>query len=88
MGHKKYYGYKPPFEHYEVDFHKDTGKIGQSLDFVYENGRCGMNLSKAGDIELRRFLIESMGGTNSDSKGVYAGCIDEGLRLFGECCDA
>ena len=43
MGHKKYYGYKPPFEHYEVDFHKGTGEIGQSLDFVYENGRCGMN---------------------------------------------
>lgn len=43
MGHKKYYGYKPPFEHYEVEFHKDTGKIGQSLDFVYENGCCGMN---------------------------------------------
>lgn len=43
MGHKKYYGYKPPFEHYAVEFHRDTGKIGESLDFVYENGRCGMN---------------------------------------------
>ena len=43
MGHKKYYGYKPPHEHYEVEFHKDMGKVGQSLDFVYDNGRCGMN---------------------------------------------
>lgn len=43
MGHKKYYGYKPPFEHYAVEFHGNTGKIGQFLDFVYENGCCGMN---------------------------------------------
>lgn len=43
MVHKKYYGYKPKFEHYSVVLFEEKGKVGQFLDFVYENGRCGMN---------------------------------------------
>ena len=43
MGHQKYYGYRPKFEHYEVVLYEEKGKVGQMLDFVYENGRCGMN---------------------------------------------
>lgn len=43
MGHKKYYGYKPKHEHYEVVLHEVEGKVGNLLDFVYDDGRCGMN---------------------------------------------
>lgn len=43
MGHKKYYGYKPKHEHYEVTLYEKEGKVGELLDFVYEDGRCGMN---------------------------------------------
>jgi hypothetical protein len=43
MGHKKYYGYKPKHEHYEVVLHEVEGKVGNLLDFVYDDGQCGMN---------------------------------------------
>ena len=43
MGHKKYYGYKPKHKHYSVVLHEVGGEIGDLLDFVYEDGRCGMN---------------------------------------------
>lgn len=43
MGHKKYYGYKPKHEHYEVTIYEKKGKVGEHLDFVYEDGECGMN---------------------------------------------
>lgn len=43
MAHKKYYGYKPKHEHYEVVLYEEKGKVGEHLDFVYEDGRCGMN---------------------------------------------
>ena len=43
MGHKKYYGYKPKHEHYSVVLYENKGKVGELLDFVYEDGRCGMN---------------------------------------------
>jgi len=43
MAHKKYYGFKPKYEHYEVVLYEVKGKVGELLDFVYENGRCGMN---------------------------------------------
>ena len=46
MGHKKYYGYKPKpktIEHYEVALYNKEGKVGETIDFVYEEGRCGMN---------------------------------------------
>ena len=43
MGHNKYYGYKPKHEHYSVVLYEAKGKVGELLDFVYEDGRCGMN---------------------------------------------
>lgn len=43
MAHKKYYGYKPKHEHYSVILHETGTKVGDILDFVYEDGRCGMN---------------------------------------------
>ena len=44
MGSKKQKDNKPPHEYYEVDFHNDTGKkIGEALDFSYEDGRCCMS---------------------------------------------
>ena len=43
MPHKKHYGHKPKHEHYEVVLHEEKGKIGDFLDFVFEDGRCGMN---------------------------------------------
>lgn len=43
MGHKKYYGYKKPDEHYEITFWADKGKEGIALYFIYDNGVCGMN---------------------------------------------
>ena len=43
MAHKKYYGYKPKHEHYSVVLHEKEGEVGDLLDFVYEDGRCGMN---------------------------------------------
>ncbi len=43
MGHKKYYGYKPKHEHYSVVLYEEKGEVGELLDFVYEDGRCGMN---------------------------------------------
>ena len=43
MGHKKYYGYKPKHEHYEVTFWADKGKEGIALYFIYDDGECGMN---------------------------------------------
>lgn len=43
MAHKKYYGYKPKLEHYSVVLHEEEGEVGDLLDFVYEDGRCGMN---------------------------------------------
>ena len=42
MAHKKYYGYKPKHEHYSVILHETGTKVGDILDFVYEDGRCGM----------------------------------------------
>lgn len=43
MAHKKYYGYKPKHEHYSVVLHEEEGEVGDLLDFVYEDGHCGMN---------------------------------------------
>ena len=43
MAHKKYYGYKPKHEHYSVVLHEEEGKVRDLLDFVYEDGHCGMN---------------------------------------------
>lgn len=43
MAHKKYYGYKPKHEHYEVTFYEDIGKEGIALYFIYEDGEYGMN---------------------------------------------
>lgn len=60
MGHKKYYGYKPKEkqpEHYEVMLYEKQGQVGESIDFVYEEGRCGMNHYYWGgetDYELNR----------------------------------
>lgn len=43
MGRKKYYGYKPKHEYYSVVLYEETGKVGELLDFIYEDGCCGMN---------------------------------------------
>lgn len=43
MAHKKYYGYKPKHEHFSVVLYETGEKVGELLDFVYEDGRCGMN---------------------------------------------
>ena len=43
MAHKKYYRYNPKHEYYSVVLHEKKGKVGDFLDFVYEDGRCGMN---------------------------------------------
>lgn len=43
MAHKKYYGYKPKHEHYSVILHEIGTKVGDIIDFVYDDGRCGMN---------------------------------------------
>lgn len=43
MGHKKYYGYKPKHEHYSVILYETGTKVGDIIDFVYEDGCCGMN---------------------------------------------
>lgn len=52
MGHKKYYGYKPKEEHYETILYERNDPYqmkGCRLDFVYHNGRCGMNYYSWGD---------------------------------------
>ena len=43
MAHRKYYGYKPKYEYYSVVLFEKEGEVGQLLNFVYANGRCGMN---------------------------------------------
>ncbi len=43
MAHKKYYGYQPKWEHYETVLYQKEGAVGSMIDFVYDNGRCGMN---------------------------------------------
>ncbi len=43
MGRKKYYGYKPMHERYDVVLYEKKGTIGELIDFVFENGHCGMN---------------------------------------------
>lgn len=43
MGHKKDYRYKPKHEHYSVILRETGTKVGEILDFVYKDGRCGMN---------------------------------------------
>ena len=43
MERKKYDGYKPKHEHYSMILYKIGMKVGYILDFVYEDGRCGMN---------------------------------------------
>lgn len=43
MAHVKYYGYKPKHEHCKVVLHEVEGKVGNLLEFVYEDGRCRMN---------------------------------------------
>lgn len=43
MAHKKYYGYKPKHEHFSVVLYEKGEEVGELLDFVYEDGRCGMN---------------------------------------------
>lgn len=40
MAHKKYYGYKPKFEYHQVVLYEKKGKMGEKIDFVYDNGRC------------------------------------------------
>lgn len=42
MGHKKYYGYKPKHEHFETTLYKETGRSGELLTFIFEDGQCGM----------------------------------------------
>lgn len=43
MSHKKYYGYKPKHEYYSVVLHERKSKVGDLLNFVFEDGCCGMN---------------------------------------------
>ncbi len=43
MAHKKYYGYKPKFEHYQVVLYEKKGKVGDEINIVFTNGRCSIN---------------------------------------------
>ena len=38
MGRKKYYGYKPKFEHYSETLYIERGNVGEQITFCYENG--------------------------------------------------
>lgn len=42
MERKKYDGYKLKHEYYSVILYEICTKVGDILDFVYEDGRCGM----------------------------------------------
>ena len=43
MGRKKYYGYKPKFEHYSVTLYIKRGNVGEQITFCYENGSSQLN---------------------------------------------
>lgn len=42
MGSKKNYGFNPQREHHSVILYEKKGKIGECVDFFYEDGCCGM----------------------------------------------
>lgn len=43
MAHKKYYGYKPKFEHYQMVLYEKKGKVGDEINIVFTNGKCSIN---------------------------------------------
>lgn len=40
---KNHTNYKPKHEYYSVVLYEKKGDVGELLDFVFEDGRCGMN---------------------------------------------
>ena len=40
---RKYYGYKPKYEHYTVVLYENNKKVGEEIFFVYDNGKCSVH---------------------------------------------
>ena len=38
MSRKRYYGYKPPYEYYDVVLYEKKSNVGEKIFFVYDNG--------------------------------------------------
>ena len=43
MSRKRYYGYKPPYEYYDVVLYEKKSNVGEKIFFVYDNGKCSIH---------------------------------------------
>ena len=43
MSRKRYYGYKPPYEYYDVVLYEKKGNVGEKIFFVYDNGTSALH---------------------------------------------